>query len=254
VDCGPVEGAKHLVKVSKCALGPYDEATNVATWCKLKEVKATDVDYFNTRKVAERFDNTTVLVVDNERTAALAVTAIAHLSLTRAKLSRVRNLYNVAVRTKGPEKCNGLLCLLEGLNGITDDQGNLLNLLNAMSTSENQRGKCRGCESRNCSEAALVLVHLDVPSAPGLCRSEHPTTAAHIAKRCLIAFDKGRIYIQHACTAYLTRAVSAPTTDTGNTSNGTTSTPGLGGSLVACLFADSISLTLVLGNALLTCP
>jgi hypothetical protein len=135
VHCGPVKSAKHLVKQGKCALGPYDKATDVATGCELKEIKATNVDQLNARQVAERFDNATVLVVNDERAAALAVTAIAHLSLTRTKLTRVGYLYNVTVCTKGLEKRNSLLCLFKGLSGITDDKGDFLNLLNAMSTS-----------------------------------------------------------------------------------------------------------------------
>jgi hypothetical protein len=184
--CGLVESAKDLVKQSKCALGPYDEATDVTTRCELKEVEATDVDHLHTRQIAERFDNATVLIVDDEGAAALAVTAIAHLSLTRTKLARVGYLYDVAVRTKGLEKCNSLLCLLERFRTISNDKGDLFNLLDAMAASENERRKCRGGKGRNRSKTTLVLIHLDVPSAPGLSGSEHPTTTAHVTERGLV--------------------------------------------------------------------
>jgi hypothetical protein len=47
----------------------------------------------------------------------------------------------------------------------------------------------------------------------------------------------------------LARAVGASTTDTGNTSNGTTSTPRFSTRLVAGLFADCVCLPLVFSHA-----
>jgi len=162
----------------------------------------------------------------------LAVAAITHLSFTGAKLARVGHLYNVTVRAEGLEKRNSFLRLVEGLDDIANNKGNFFNLLDAVTTGQDERGKRRRGEGRNGSKTALILVHFDMPSTPGLRGRKHPTTTAHVAKRSL------------------TRAVGAPTADAGNTSNGTTSTPRLGGGLMAGFFADSISLTLVLSNAL----
>lgn len=51
----------------------------------LEEVQASNADDLDTGGVAERADD--VLGVHGERDAALATTAIAHLSLTRAELA-----------------------------------------------------------------------------------------------------------------------------------------------------------------------
>lgn len=207
VDRSFVKGSKDLVKKSKCALGPNNKAADVATRCELEKVEATDVNHFNSRQIAECFDNAAVFVVDNEGAATLAVTAIAHLSLTGAKLARVGHLYDVAIRTEGLEKSNGLLCFAEGLDSITNNEGNFLDLLDAVATSENERGKCGRSEGRDSSKAALILVHLDMPSTPGLRGRKHPTTTTHVTER------------------GLTRTVSASSANTGNTRDGTTSTP-----------------------------
>ena len=207
VDRSFVKGSKDLVKKSKCALGPNNKAADVATRCELEKVEATDVNHFNSRQIAECFDNAAVFVVDNEGAATLAVTAIAHLSLTGAKLARVGHLYDVAIRTEGLEKSNGLLCFAEGLDSITNNKGNFLYLLDAVATSENERGKCGRSEGRDSSKAALILVHLDMPSTPGLRGRKHPTTTTHVTER------------------GLARTVSASSANTGNTRDGTTSTP-----------------------------
>jgi hypothetical protein len=227
-----IKGAKDIVKESERSLSPDDKAADMSTRCELEKIETTDIDELDTRQVAECLHDATVFIVDYERTAALAMATVAQLSLTGAKLARVGDLYDVAVRTKGLEKRNCLLCLVEGLNGITNDEGNLLDLLNAVAASEDERRKRRGGKRRNSGKAALVLVHLNVPFAPGLRRREHATTTTHVTE------------------GGLARAVSASTTDTGNTCDGTTSTPRLGRSLMASLFTDGISLTLVLRNAL----
>ena len=50
--------------------------------------------------------------------------------------------------------------------------------------------------------------------------------------------------------AHLAGAVGTSTTNTGDTRNSTTGTPGLGTGLVASLLANGVSLTLVLCDAL----
>lgn len=229
---GLVKGTKYIVELSESSLSPDDKAANMATRRELEKVETTNIDELNARQVTEGLYDATVFVVDYERTAALAMTTVAQLSFTGAKLARVGNLYDVAVRTKGLEKRDGLLCLVEGLDCIADDEGNLLDLLDAVAASEDERRKGGRGKGRNGGEAALVLVHLDVPSAPGLRRREHATTTTHVTE------------------GGLARAVSASATDTGNTRDGTTGTPRLGRSLMASLFTDSICLTPVLRNAL----
>jgi hypothetical protein len=96
VDRSFVKGTKELVKESKCALGPNNKVADVATRCKLEKVETTDVNHFNSRQIAECFDNVAIFIVDNEGAAALTVTAIVHLSLTSAKLARVGHLYDIA--------------------------------------------------------------------------------------------------------------------------------------------------------------
>ncbi len=188
-----IEGTKDIVKESKCSLSPDDKATDVTTRCELEKVEMADVDNLNARQVAECLDDATVLIEDHERTAALAMAAITHLSLTSATLARVGHLDDVTVCMKGLEKGNGLLGLFEGLDRIADDEGNLLDLLDTVAAREDERRKRGSGKGRDRRKAALVLVHLDVPSAPGLRRGEHATTAAHVTERGL---DKKKIHCQ----------------------------------------------------------
>jgi|SRR6266702_3177968 len=194
-----IKGAKDIIEESERSLSPDDKAANMATRCELEKVETTDIDDLDARKIAECLHDAAVFIVDYERTAALAMATVTQLSLTGAKLARVGDLYDVAVRTKALEKCNGLLCLVEGLDGIADDEGNLLDLLDAVAASEDERRKRGGGKGRNGGKAALVLVHLDVPSAPGLRRREHATTATHVTEGGL----HRSIYIQKDTAAHM---------------------------------------------------
>ena len=85
-------------------------------------------------------------------------------------------------------------------------------------------------ESRSNSVSLLVSVNLSLPLSPDLEGSEHATLAALVTE------------------STLTRAVSTGTGDTGDTCDGTTSTPRLGRVLVAGVPEDTATLTSILGH------
>lgn len=177
-----LECTKDLVKAGKGTLGPDDKTTEVTTRRKLEEVQAGDADDLDTGQVPEGLSDPIVLIEDDQRTTALPVTPVPHLSLARTELTRVGDLDDVGIRTEGPEESDGLLCLLVALRGVGDDEGDLFDLLDAVTTGEDKRRESRGCEGRDDSEATLVLIDLYVPAAPDLCRGEHATAAAHVTE------------------------------------------------------------------------
>jgi hypothetical protein len=182
VDRGLVEGAEDIVEEGEGTLGPDDESAEMSTGGELEEVEAANVDKLNTGEVAEGLDDTVILVVNNEGTTALTVAAVPELTLAGTELARVGDLDDVSVGLQGLEKSDGLLGLLEGLDIGGDDEWNLLDLLDAVATSEDEGRKSRSGESGDDGETALVLVDLDVPLAPGLGGSEHTTAPAHVTE------------------------------------------------------------------------
>ncbi|KAH3676458.1 hypothetical protein WICPIJ_009114 [Wickerhamomyces pijperi] len=75
------------------------------------------------------------------------------------------------------------------------------------------------------------MVNLDVPFSPGLSWSKHTTTTTHVTE------------------SSLTRSVGTTTTNSWNSGNSSTSTPGFSRGLVTSVFSDSVSLSLVLVNS-----
>jgi len=231
IDRSLVEGSKDFVKESESTFGPDDKTSKMPTGSELKEVEPPDINNLYTGKIAESLDDTVVLVVNNKRTTALTVSAVPQFTLSCAELARVGNLHNVLVCVETLEESNSLLGLFEGLGLGGDNQRHFLNLLDTVTTSENKRRKSGGSKGRDSRETTLVLVDLDVPFAPSLGWCKHTSTSAHVTK------------------SSLARAMSSSTANTGNTSDGTTSSPRLGGRLVSRLLAHGVRLPFVLCEA-----
>jgi len=232
VNRGFFRGSEDLIKEGECVLRPDDETAEMTTRRELQEVKSPHVNELDTGQVAERLDNTIILIVDNKGATALTMSAVPQLSFTSTEFAGVGDLDDIGIRVKGLEESNSLLGLCERFGGVLDHERDLLDLLDAVTTGKDERWESGSSKSRDNGEAALVLVNLDVPFAPGLGRSEHASSTAHVTE------------------GSLTGAVSSSTTNTGNTCNGATSTPGFGTGLVTSLLAHGICLPLIFRDAL----
>ena len=84
-----VESTEDLIKSSESALSPDDETPDVTTRSKLEQVEAVDAHNLNTRQVPESLDDTVILIVDDERTTALTMTPVPHLTLASTEFSGV---------------------------------------------------------------------------------------------------------------------------------------------------------------------
>lgn len=204
----------------------------MSTGGELEEVQSGDLAGLNTGDVSESLHQTGVLVVDNEGTSSLSVSPVPHLTLTGSDLSGVGDLDDVRVGLDGLEKVDGGLGLLVSLDVGADDEGDLRELLDSVTSGEDERREGRGSQSRGDGVSSLVLVDLNVPLSPRLGRGEHSTTSAHVTE------------------SGLTGSGSTGTRDTGNSSNSSTSTPGLGRGLLTGLGGDGVSLSSVLGHGL----
>jgi len=138
---GSVNGTVKSVQLLERGLGPDDKSTEVTTGCKLKKVEAGDVGQLNTRDVAESLNDTLVLTIDDERTPPLPVTTVAELANTSTELLAVGNLFNVGESLNRLQERNSGLSLSEGLDTVADDEGDLLDLLDSVTTGKNQRGR-----------------------------------------------------------------------------------------------------------------
>lgn len=219
-----------LVKGGNGRLGPDDESSDVSSRSQLEQVELVNGAGLDSGNVLESSDNSLILGVNDQRTSSLSVSSVSHLSLSSSDLSRVGDLGDIGVSRDSLQELNGSLGLGGGLDGGRDDEGDLLDLLDSVTSSKDQRGESRSSNGGSDGVSLLVLVDLDVPLSPGLGRGEHSTTSAHVTE------------------SGLTGSLRSSTTDTGDTGDSSTSTPRLGRGLVTSVLGDGVRLSLVFGN------
>lgn len=155
-------GGVNLVQGAESTLGPDDEPADVTTGGQLQQVQGGDGAGLDTGNVPQGLDDTLVVLVDDQRSSPLPVPPVPHLSLSGPDLPRVGDLDNVRVGLDGLQELDGLLGLLERLGRVGQDKGNLLDLLDSVSSGEDQRGKGRSSQSRGDGVSSLVLVDLQI--------------------------------------------------------------------------------------------
>jgi hypothetical protein len=230
-------GTVDIVKGLESGRGPDDESAEVTTRSKLEEVESGDGASLNTGDVAESGNELLAIGlrgVDDKRATSLAVSAATELALTGAELLGVLDLVDVLTGTNSLQEAESSGGLGNGgtlENSGVDNQRNLRDRVDLVSTGHKQRNGSRGSQGRNDGVSLLANSYLNVPLAPSLGRSKHTTGTTHVTERSL------------------TRAMCTSTRNTRNTSNGTTGTPRLSRGLVTSLLAHSVRLTLVLGHA-----
>jgi len=218
------------VQLLKGSLSPDAETANVTAGSELQEVQLANLDGVDTRDVSEGLGQTLILIVDDERSTLLDTPAVTHLSFSGPHPLRLVDLVNIVVSSGPLQEDLGLLGLGERLDLVGHDEGAFWGSLNAMTFSHDESWDTSGSDGRDHGVSLLGDGDLAVPPPVDLGGSEHVTSTAHVTK------------------STLTGAVSTTSSDTGDTSNGTSSTPGLGASLVTGITVNAVGLSVVLGN------
>jgi len=221
-------GAKNGIQLSESSFGPNAESSNMTSGGELEKVQVVDLDDGDSRDVTESFGETFVLVIDDERSKLLYPPPVPQLTLTSSHPAGRIHLLDISPGADTTEEHDGILGLLVTLDLVGDDKRNLWDLPDLMSLGHDEGWDAGGRDGGTHGVSLLGDVDLAVPFSPLLGGSEHASTAAHVTVGCLAG------------------TVGSTTTDTGDTSNGTSSTPGLSRSLVTCWFADAVRLPGVL--------
>src|SRR5258705_971744 len=89
--------AKDFVEESKGSLRPDNEAAKMTTRGKLKEVQSPNVDKFDTRQIAEGLYDALVLVIHDQGTPALTMSAIPELAYSSTEFAGAGHFKNIGI-------------------------------------------------------------------------------------------------------------------------------------------------------------
>jgi len=129
-----VEGIEFLISI----LGPDDEASEMTTGGKEKDVQAVNAKNVNAGKVAERSEEGSLLFVDNQRSLSLNISPVTGFSFTSSDLLGILNFLNISISFQGLEKFHGLRGFLKGRDRVgANNERNFGDFLNSMTAGKN---------------------------------------------------------------------------------------------------------------------
>merc|ERR1711934_142264 len=185
------EIAVDFVEGGESVFSEDHEASDVSAWRELEDVQTVDVEKCDARDIAEGFDNTVVVVVNDARTEFLNMSAAV-------------NAFDIVPSAEGFEYIDGLFGLLVSFNVVGDNERNFWDVIDLVAFSHDESWYTGGGDSRSHRVTTLVDVTFFVPFSPGFEWSEHATASAHVTK------------------SGLAGAVGTATTDTWDTGHGAT--------------------------------
>ena len=182
----------------------------------------------NTGHVAEGLGDTVVLSEHDEGSLAGDVASVASLTGTSSDVAGLLDSVQVLSEAQLLEHRDRFLGLLDTLEAVRDNQGQLGDLGDSVTSGHDQGGQRRGGDRGGHGVALLGHVGRSVPSSPGLVRGEHVTSLTHVTE------GTG------------TGLVGTATRNTGDTRNGSSGSPRLSRVLVAGELGNSVGLSSVL--------
>lgn len=187
--------------------GEDEESADVSTWRESENVQGLDVEDFDAWDVSEGSDDTVVLGVDDCWSKFLDVFSVSRFTSAGSGSSGGVNSFNIIPSSHGFQQINGLFGFFVVLGSVADDAWHFWNFVDFVTFGHDESWDTSGGNGTGHSVSSLVDVALFVPSPPGLEWSEHPTSSAHVTK------------------SGLAGSVGSATSDSRNSSNGSTGTP-----------------------------
>jgi len=179
---GLVTSSEDGVELLESTLGPDDEATKVASRCKLKEIQTQHVDGGDTKQVSEGGVCPALATSDDQRSNLDSLGPVPQAGLTGVLPDLLAPVHIIA-STKDIQESAGALGLGELLNGISvNNQGDLRDLPDLVTTSQHKGSDAGRSDGRGKGVPLLVDVDLAVPLPPGASGGEHSSTAAHVTE------------------------------------------------------------------------
>lgn len=196
----------------------------MSSWSELEKVEGSDVASLDSGNVSESSNDTVVLVVNNERTTSHSVLSSSSLSFTGSDLLGGDDLGDVGVGVHSLEGGDGGLGLGDGLDGGGDDERDFGNVLDSVTTGEDEGGEGGSGDGGDGGVSLLVQVDLDMPLSPDLNRtkgsssvlvscvdesccvtdlggSEHSTTSTHVTESGLEEKTRLAFSLNNRCAA-----------------------------------------------------
>jgi len=222
-------GSESVIEGFESVTGEDDETSYGTTGGELEEVESVDVADINTGQVAGSFLDVEVgISVDDEGSSSVGETSISVFSLSSSQFLGLADTLKIGLGTEAVEGRE------ESSGGVEveafSNKWEFGDIHNSVSLGKDEGCAGRGGKSGGNGVSLLVEVGFSVPFSPDLEGSEHASFTALITE------------------GSLSGSVGTGAGNSGNSSDGATSSPRLSRVLMSLEVEDSVSLTLVLAH------
>lgn len=181
-----VGASKDVVEGLESTFSPNDESSQMTTGGKLQQIQRIHVGKVDSWDVSEGLDQLGGAqgnIVHNEGSQVLEVAAVSGLTLTSPHPAGRDGLLHIIVSVKRLQEGDGILSLGEaGDLRVSNDQGDFIDVVDLVSSRDDERGDSSGSQSRADSVSALSDVDLSVPPSVDLGRGKHTTSTTHVTE------------------------------------------------------------------------
>lgn len=134
-------GTEDMVQGLEGRFGPDDQSTEGSTWGQLFKVESVDVVDFNSGDVSDSLEELDVLVgIDEEGSSTDSVSSVSDLATTSSEGLGVGNTFNVLLKSEELQEVHDLFGLLEGFDSVVDDEWELTDIVDSVTTGKDQGG------------------------------------------------------------------------------------------------------------------
>lgn len=178
--------SEQFVKSSEGTLSPDDESSELTTRCQLQKVHSVDIAEIDSRYVSEGLQHFDIVIrVDDERSSSLHKSSVSQFSFTGSQLLALDDSNNIIVDVESLKESNSILSLFDVLHSVFNDQRQFRDLLDFVSSSQDQRSDSGSSNSSSSGMSSLFDIHSSVPSSVSLQRSEHSSLSNHVSESSL---------------------------------------------------------------------
>ena len=148
----------------------------------MSDVESVDVEVVDSWDVsAGSGEGLAVVVTDDERSSSVLESSVSELALSASELLGESDSVEVLIDSESLHDGNGVLCSGDRVDGVAEDQRELWNVHDSVTSGKDQWGNCSGGDGGRQSVSPLLEVDLSVPSSPDSQRMGHSTVLTHVS-------------------------------------------------------------------------
>ena len=205
---GTSDGTELLFELSEGTFGEDEKSAELSSWGEGSDVESVDVEDVDTLDVSDGTDQSFGFVGDDEEwTSSLLESVVSHFASAGSEGLSFDDTFDIIVETEGLQESDGFLSLRDLIDTIIPDKRELRDLTDSVTSGGNKSEDGRSGKSRGECVSSLSEVDLSVPPSPCVEWERHSSFSAHVTE------------------GGLTTSGSTGTSDSWDTSDGTTGSP-----------------------------